>query len=235
MDADVLVLLDLDGTLLQAGDRRHAEAFVTALREVYGVPATLQGVAVAGMLDRQIAHRALAAHGLDDAAVRARIDEFTTAVGRHFATMLGERSLAHLVLPGVVDTLALLSARGATLTALTGNARGVAEGRLRAAGLDGQVPDGAYGCEADERHELVALARARAEARTGWRFPPERTVIVGDTPRDVDAARGAGCRVVAVATGNYDVNALAACGPDAVLADMADPEHAAATILGVCD
>jgi hypothetical protein len=50
-----LVLLDIDGTLLRAGDRRHAEAFLLAIREVYDVPASLQGVPLAGMLDRQIA------------------------------------------------------------------------------------------------------------------------------------------------------------------------------------
>mgnify|MGYP001409659034 CR=1 FL=1 len=68
-----LVLFDIDGTLLRAGDRAHQAAFVRAMQEVYGVPATLDGVPLAGMLDSQIARLALGRHKIGRASCRERV------------------------------------------------------------------------------------------------------------------------------------------------------------------
>jgi len=43
---------------------------------------------------------------------------------------------------------------------------------------------------------------------------------VGDTPRDIDAARACGARVVAVPTGRHGSDELAAHAPDALLATL---------------
>ena len=51
---------------------------------------------------------------------------------------------------------------------------------------------------------LPPIARARAG---DW--PRERTVVIGDTPRDIACARADGLRVIAVATGPFPVEALA--------------------------
>jgi phosphoglycolate phosphatase-like HAD superfamily hydrolase len=50
---------------------------------------------------------------------------------------------------------------------------------------------GAFGCDAEERAELIHIARQRAG---DW--PRERTVAVGDTPADIAGARAAGIRVI---------------------------------------
>jgi phosphoglycolate phosphatase-like HAD superfamily hydrolase len=57
---------------------------------------------------------------------------------------------------------------------------------------------GAFGCEREQRVQLFALARERAG---DW--PADRTVAVGDTPLDVSSAHAAGCRCIAVTTGQY--------------------------------
>ena len=49
-------------------------------------------------------------------------------------------------------------------------------------------------------------------------------VIIGDTPNDVACSRPIGARAIAVATGHYDVTALAACCPEAVFADLSDTD-----------
>ena len=59
-------------------------------------------------------------------------------------------------------------------------------------------------------------------AHTGRDHDPTVAVVLGDTPRDVAAARAAGCRAVAVATGAADRAALAASGPDVLLDDLSD-------------
>ena len=79
---------------------------------------------------------------------------------------------------------------------------------------------GAYGSDPhEERYELVAIARQRAADKYG---EPTGAVLVGDTPLDVRAARDAGARAVAVATGFSDLDELRAAEPDAVLEDLSD-------------
>ncbi len=84
-------------------------------------------------------------------------------------------------------------------------------------GLDALFPrgPGAFGCERESRVELFELARRRAG---DW--PAERTVGVGDTPLDVSSAHTAGCRSVAVTTGNYGPEALG--DADVVIADLGE-------------
>jgi phosphoglycolate phosphatase-like HAD superfamily hydrolase len=72
------------------------------------------------------------------------------------------------------------------------------------------------------RADLVAIARAEARRRSGWDFGPESTVLVGDTPRDVAAAREAGVRIVAVPTGVVSEAELLASGPDVLVRDLTD-------------
>src|SRR5262249_38697276 len=88
---------------------------------------------------------------------------------------------------------------------------------------------GGYGDDHEVRAELVGVARARAAARFG--APPD-LVLVGDTPRDIEAGRLGGARCVAVATGVFDVAALAAEGADAVLPDLRDTAAVVRAVTG---
>jgi phosphoglycolate phosphatase-like HAD superfamily hydrolase len=76
------------------------------------------------------------------------------------------------------------------------------------------------------------VARDKAERKYGTAFDGTATVLVGDTPLDVAAGRAGGARVVAVATGPYRADELAATEADAVLEDLADTGAAVAAILG---
>src|SRR5262249_31631216 len=67
-----------------------------------------------------------------------------------------------------------------------------------------------YGESHEIRSELVHLARGNAARRYGTDFAGTATVLVGDTPLDVAAARATGARVVAVATGGARAGQLAA-------------------------
>jgi phosphoglycolate phosphatase len=57
-------------------------------------------------------------------------------------------------------------------------------------------------------------------------------VLIGDTPLDVAAAREAGARVVAVASGFSDLDELDAAAPDHLLADLRDVEALASAVRG---
>ena len=98
---------------------------------------------------------------------------------------------------------------------LTGNPPAVAQARMERLGLAPYFPlgQGAFGCEREQRSELFGLARERTG---GW--PAERTVAVGDTPVDISSAHDAGCRCIAVTTGQYARHQLASA--DIVITEL---------------
>jgi phosphoglycolate phosphatase-like HAD superfamily hydrolase len=210
-------LFDIDGTLLRAGGAGR-RAFNKAMEELTGP--VVEGVAEMkfdGMTDRLIAREALALSGL---AFEERLAD--ALLVRYLEHLPGELdSPAFRVLPGAAATLARLKGRGAGLGLCTGNLALGARLKLRHAGLDGFFdwsPSGLHGFAEDgeARARLVSAAVARVSAALGRSVPPAEVLIIGDTPRDVSAAREVGCRVLCVATGNFDAAALATFHPDAV-------------------
>ena len=225
-----LILFDIDGTLLRGGDPDHALAFLHAMREVYGREPSLEGISPAGMLDSQIARLALSRQGLAEAEINARLSEMVALMGERYAEAVARRSRIERLLPGVVEVLERLRAEPYVLGVLTGNARAVAESKLGAAGIRHYFDVGAFGDSALDRWHLVTDAQRSAEERYQVTFPGNRIVLVGDTPRDIEAARQSGSRVLAVATGRFSMDELAEHAPDALLPDMGDTETVVATI-----
>ena len=221
----LLVLWDVDGTLVDtAGHGR--DAFEAAFREVVGRPLEAE-VDYAGRTDHQIAMAML--EGVEDAdghlprllqklvpALEARVDRMREEGGAY---------------PGVPEALGALAGReGVAQSLLTGNLEANAALKLAAFGLEDYFDFelGAFGSDPHERRsDLVAVARERAEAKLG---SPVEAVLVGDTPLDVQAAREAGARVIAVATGFADEESLRAARPDVLLRDLADTGRAVAAI-----
>ncbi len=68
----------------------------------------------------------------------------------------------------------------------------------------------------------MTVARHAARQAYGTDFSGSSTVLVGDTPLDVEAALAAGARAVTVATGSYSAAELAAAGAHVVLPDLTD-------------
>ena len=217
-----LILFDIDGTLLRAGDKDHQIAFVTAMKQIYGLPATLDGVPLAGMLDSQIARLALSRHGLSDDDIDADLARMIDAMGEHYAEAIAEQSRIERRLPGVVEIAERLRTQNFALGVLTGNARSVARVKLESTGILDYFPVGAFGDSARERGHLVQIAWNEAEAHFGLSFTAAQTVLVGDTPRDIEAARDNQAKVVAVATGRYSLDDLTAHHPDALFPDLTD-------------
>ncbi|MEZ4523657.1 MAG: HAD hydrolase-like protein [Thermomicrobiales bacterium] len=95
---------------------------------------------------------------------------------------------------------------------------------LGAAGLGHVANVGAFGDTAEDRGHLVEAAWLSAESGLGVRYDARQTVLIGDTPRDIAAAKHASAAVIAVATGRFDVDTLAELEPDALLEDLRDTD-----------
>jgi phosphoglycolate phosphatase len=204
----LLLLWDIDGTLLQRASLEHYQALRGALLSVHGELAIDgQQVEAAGRTDGAIARDLLVAAGLAPPAIDARADDVVATCCALYAELCPADMRPRLA-PGVPEALAALGARADAFrfSLVTGNYERVARLKLERAGIGDWFPagQGAFGSDAEEREALPPIARQRAG---GW--PRERAVVIGDTPRDIACARADGLRVVAVATGPFGVDALA--------------------------
>ena len=146
----------------------------------------------------------------------------------HELAELIQRRLEHLpeavaasegykVLPGVPERLRQLSRDGHLLGIITGNGAGAVHIQLPRGDLNRWFTFGAYAAAGLDRAGIVREAVGRGEAILGRDVPNAEVHVVGDTPRDIDAAHAVGCTAIGVATGHYDAAALRAAGADHVL------------------
>ncbi len=221
MPTPLLLLFDIDGTLLTGAADAHAEAMHEALRTVHGVDARRIRihVAPAGRTDPEIARALLLGAGVSAEQIDERADRVREECCEAYARLVPQ-DLFHTVLAGIPDVLAWLAGQdGVVLGLLTGNYEPVARLKLRSAGLGRWFPSdqGAFGSDSEDRTMLPAVARRRAGS-VGAPHPRGRTVVIGgDTPRDIACARADEVRILAVATGPYSADTLR--DADAVAAD----------------
>jgi phosphoglycolate phosphatase-like HAD superfamily hydrolase len=113
----------------------------------------------------------------------------------------------------------------------TGNVKRGAIAKLARGGIHEQFAFGGFGCDAEDRTALLRAGAARGAESLGTHLDGCAVVVIGDTPKDVEAARGIGARCVGVGTGSYTPADLLACGADVAFATLAEPE-ARPAILG---
>lgn len=220
MSKPLLVLWDIDGTLIRSGEVAAA-VFEWALASVIGVAPETR-IKMSGKTDPQIVQEYLDVMGISNPTVLPAIlaqAETELAKAEH---LLGEQGY---VCPGVVEVMQLLHERQAvTQTVLTGNIEPNAKVKLRAFGLDGYVDFeiGAYGSDHAERTKLVPIALSRALAIRSLDFDLDNVWVIGDTPHDLACARAGGVHCLLVATGSYGLDELKILGPDAAMSDLSD-------------
>jgi phosphoglycolate phosphatase len=239
----VLLLFDIDGTLLSGATKAHSQALDRAIREVHHVdPRDLRKqIGPAGRTDGEIARLIL----LDLGVSAWRIDELADSVRETCWRIYAEicpPDLSDHVVPGIPEILSWLGGKNeVTLGLVTGNFEPIARLKLKRAGIGRWfAPEmGAFGSDSEDRAALPGIARRRAGrlgrdragsaragigragiGRAGMPVPREQTIVIGDTPRDIACARADGVRCVAVTTGQYGPEELA--GADAVARDAAE-------------
>jgi len=211
----MLVLWDVDGTLLRAGEAGRL-AFADAFADVFGTPVDHGRLPrMSGKTDPQIALELLT--GLGVPSPESHLPVLQEALVRGLTGRIDQIRAEGVVLPGVRELIDSLAGIGAVQTLVTGNVAANARIKLAAVGLLGEAPGplrldvGAYGSDDADRDSLVPIAMRRCRA-AGLDVDEERTWVIGDTPRDLACARAAGVRCLLVATGTYPLEALTAAG-----------------------
>jgi len=223
-----VLLFDVDGTLVTTGGAGR-RAIVRAFETLHG-RADACGFPFDGMTDRAIARRGLAAIGLEATAeaIDALLAEYLGWLGDEVAASDPARYLLHRGMREAVD--AALEA-GCAVGLGTGNVREGARLKLARVGVADAFAFGGFGDDHELRAELIRIGAERGAVALGVVRAEARVVVIGDTPKDVDAALAIGAECVGVGTGHWSATELRAHGATHAFDDLSAP-GALAALLG---
>ncbi len=208
---------DIDGTLLVTRDLVHYNALHQAMLEVFGADAYIDGIPYHGKTDLAILRAALGRCGVSDSTFVARTRDAIDVVCREVS--LHSDEIVAEVCPGIPELLAELTASKPLMGIASGNLELVGWQKVASIGVRDFFSVGSFGDHFELRTEIFDQAQQMARAERGSRAS---VCFVGDTPDDIRAAHAIGARIVAVATGIYDVPVLARENPDACFKSCAE-------------
>jgi phosphoglycolate phosphatase-like HAD superfamily hydrolase len=217
-----VLLFDIDGTLVTTGGvgrRALAQAFDRA----YGRKDACSHFSFDGMTDRAIARQGLEAVGVEctPERVEAVLALYVQMLEAEVAVADMRRYLVHV---GILEALAAAETRaGFALGLGTGNIREGARVKLQRVGLHERFRFGGFGCDHEDRPTLIRHGAERGAALLGAPLEACRVVIIGDTPKDVDAAKALGAESIGVGTGGFKAEALLAHGATWAFPDLSQP------------
>jgi phosphoglycolate phosphatase len=220
---DRLILFDIDGTLTRT--QNGYVPFNEAIFKTFGIDGDIRTVVPDGNTDPMI---------VEEIFAKANVKiEFQESDWQKFTIHLRERYHHHVqqgmttirALPGAAELLQALSLNADySASIVTGNFEVTAAIKLEAAGLAPYLRRGAYASDSRRRPDLPAIAKERWERMAGRPLPAQHCIVIGDTPKDLEAARHNQMKCVLVGTGRYPVEELQYWHPDGCLADLSDTE-----------
>jgi phosphoglycolate phosphatase-like HAD superfamily hydrolase len=225
-----VLLFDIDGTLITTGGvgRRALER---AFGAMHGRPEACSLVRFDGMTDRAITRLGLQAIGIDasDAAIDALLAVYVAELA---AELLVTGPDDYRVHRGVHDAIAAVSRPGIALGLGTGNIEQGARLKLEHVGLYHHFTFGGFGSDHELRVEVIRRGAERGALSLGRAISECRVVVIGDTPKDIDAARGIGAESVGVGTGSFSAAQLLAHGATHAFDDLSAAGALAALLEG---
>ncbi|HVY28887.1 MAG TPA: HAD family hydrolase [Polyangiaceae bacterium] len=206
MSRPTVLLFDVDGTLVSLGGVGR-RAFERTFARLHGRADILAQVRFDGATDRATTRTLLELIGAPatdpdiDAILAAYLGELQVEIARSSAS-------AFVVHPGVERAVHASRQRGAAVGLGTGNIREGARLKLECVNLFHHFDFGGFGDDHELRVELIRRGAERGAARLGRPLPECRVLVIGDTPKDVDAARGIGAESLGVGTGSFTAQQL---------------------------
>ncbi len=216
-----VLLFDIDGTLVSTpgAGRRALDA---AFKALHGRDEACKGIRFDGMTDGLIARLGLGGLGVEvtEARIQAVLDLYIPLLAAELDACGARGCTVHV---GVVQALDAARRAGAALGVGTGNIEAGARLKLQHAGLLHYFDFGGYGCDSSDRPTLIRCGAERGAARLGAKLEDCRVVVIGDTPKDVHAAREVGAECLGVGTGSFSPEELLSAGAHCAFPNLAAP------------
>jgi phosphoglycolate phosphatase len=212
-----LVLFDIDGTLIDSGGA-GVRSLDLAFKKVFSITNAFEGISMAGKTDTRIIQEGLMKNGL---SMNGNFDAIIEAYLSH----LGQEMLNNKkhTKPGIYEILEQLTPmEDIGLGLLTGNLEEGARIKLEPFDLNKYFPSGAFGSDDEDRNRLLPFAVNRFEEMFDQKIDIEKSIVIGDTPRDVECAHIYGAVCIGVATGPYSIDELTEAKADYVVKDLSD-------------
>jgi phosphoglycolate phosphatase-like HAD superfamily hydrolase len=216
-DGQDAYLFDIDGTLLRSRDRVHVDSFTTTLQKMMGPQVTLEGVSLAGNTDTSILREACELAGISAEVLEPQLAAIVEAICHNVQGRKHE--MQPMLMPGVEDALQHLADRDAILGLATGNLEMIGWIKMERAGLREWFRFGGFSDRFPVRAELIGDAARKARDLAG---PRASVCVIGDTPRDIEAAHANGLPVISVATGHFSFDELMEHKPEVCTTTLAD-------------
>jgi phosphoglycolate phosphatase-like HAD superfamily hydrolase len=207
-DGQNAYLFDIDGTLLRSRDRIHFNSFASSVQRITGFEVSMAGVPLHGSTDTAILADACRQAQIPAEIMQRHTEAILEAMREVVAEHRNEMDL--LLMPGVQQALSHLAAKGALLGVASGNLEAILREWFRFGGFSDHFAI---------RSELIGQAARKAREMAGERAS---VCVVGDTPRDIEAAKANRLPVIAVATGNFSFDVLHKLEPEACASSLAD-------------
>jgi phosphoglycolate phosphatase-like HAD superfamily hydrolase len=218
-DAQNAYLFDIDGTLLRSRDRIHVGSFASSVQRVTGFEITLEGIVLQGATDTAILREACQRAGIPADVMEQQTEAILAAMCNAVAEQ--RHALDLIRMPGVETVLAHLAAKGALLGVASGNLEAIGWIKIEQAGLREWFRFGGFSDRFSIRPELIGHAASKAREMAGLGGNAS-VCVVGDTPRDIEAARANRLPVIAVATGRSSFDELNELRPEVCASSLAD-------------
>ena len=227
-----LLLFDIDGTLTRS--HNGYVPFNQAILETFGVPGDIRSVIPDGNTDPMIVSEIFSKGNILAPNIDDKWHQFSSNLRQCYSQAISSGSTTVRALPGVAELLQKVAASGIFgCSVVSGNLEPMARVKLEAAGLYSYLCRGAYGSDSPRRADLPAIAKRRCEAAFSVSIPLSECIVIGDTPRDLEAARCNRMKCILVATGRYPLEELSNCQPERCLPDLTDTAAVLETLLNI--
>lgn len=226
-----LILFDIDKTLVDEVIRK-SNPWRQAFNEVYGIDCevTLARPNSQGMTMKEIAIETLTNKGLKKDEILDKLDLFITSLEKFYKKSLENGKIS--LFPKIPELLQKLSDKRHILGLITGNTNVIAFAKLRKAGIGNFFTVRGFGDDSHKREELIIAAIDRVKEKYNLEFDNKNIFVIGDTPKDIAAAKKFNLQTIGVATGIYSKDELIKSGADFVLDNLQNIKKVVSIIEG---
>ena len=221
-----LVLFDLDGTLVNAAGAGR-NSLGKAMEDLYGVNPQFDHALISGRTDLD---NFTLVYGLIKKGKKPSAAEMKKITAKYLEFLPEQvqkmvRTKKYGKVKGVEKFLTLLAAQKDIILGLgTGNLEKGAFIKLAPSKLDRFFTLGGYGEDGHTREEMLAAAVKRAEKKFKTKITPDQVYVIGDTHRDICAAKNCGFHSAVLTTGFGEPDKIQRAAAELEMEDFTDLE-----------